>query len=179
VTSASAHVRKNKENDWEKHDQNTARFQKEKTGTGKHTSVLITGRVPGDTPDVSVYDPAAQTVQGPPAGPLEPLLHVQTLTTPLPAGELEYDGQLAHVLDEVAPEMEEYVPPGQREQTAEPASSHVHAQESVTKQNGENEQSRACARIYTHKQDHSMTIRKRGTGKHIGADYRHRSRRHT
>ena len=60
-----------------------------------------------------MYDPAAQTVQGPPAGPLEPLLHVQAITAPLPAGELEYAGQLAHVLDEVAPNMEEYEPLGQ------------------------------------------------------------------
>ena len=69
--------------------------------------------MPGDTPDVSVYDPLEQTVQGPPAGPLEPLLHVQAITAPLPAGELEYDGQLAHVLAEVAPEVEEYMPLGQ------------------------------------------------------------------
>ena len=93
--------------------------------------MLITGTVPGDTPDEPLYDPAAQTVQGPPAGPLEPLLHVQAITAPLPSGELEYDGQLAHVLAEVAPEIEEYVPPGQREQDAEPASSHVHVQASA------------------------------------------------
>ena len=57
-----------------------------------------------------MYDPAAQTVQDPPAGPLEPLLHVQLNTASLPAGESEYDGQIAHVLEEVAPDVEEYLP---------------------------------------------------------------------
>ena len=93
--------------------------------------MLFSFSVPGDTPDEPLYDPAAQTVQGPPAGPLEPLLHVQAITAPLPAGELEYDGQLAHVLDEVAPKMEEDVPPGHISQDAEPASCHVHAQAST------------------------------------------------
>ena len=84
--------------------------------------MLITGSAPGDTPAEPLYDPAAQTVQGPPAGPLEPLLHVQSLKASLPAGELEYDGQFAaHVL---APEVEEYVPPGQRAQDVEPATAH-------------------------------------------------------
>ena len=99
-----------------------------------------------------MYDPAAQTVQDPPAGPLEPLLHVQSITASLPAGELEYDGQLAHVLEEVAPEADEYLPLGQlahvleevapeaeeyfpsaqRSQEAEPATAHVHPQASAS-----------------------------------------------
>ena len=74
-----------------------------------------------------MYDPAAQTVQDPPAGPLEPLLHVQSITASLPAGESEYDGQLAHVLEEVAPEAEEYLPLGQTAQEAVPATARVHA----------------------------------------------------
>ena len=45
--------------------------------------------------------------------------------------EYEPLGQLAHVLDEVAPEIEEYVPLGQRSQDAEPENAHVHAQASA------------------------------------------------
>ena len=70
-------------------------------------------------------------MQGPPAGPFQPLLHVQSLKASLPAGELEYDEQLAHVLAEVAPEVEEYLPSAQTAQDAEPASPHVHTQASV------------------------------------------------
>ena len=79
-----------------------------------------------------MYDPAAQTVQDPPAGPLEPLLHVQSIMASLPAGESEYDGQLAHVLEEVAPEAEENSPSAQRSQEAEPATAHVHPQASAS-----------------------------------------------
>ena len=79
-----------------------------------------------------MYDPAAQTVQVPPAGPLEPLLHVQSITASLPAGESEYDGQLAQVLEEVAPEADEYLPSAQRTQEAEPATARVHPQTSAS-----------------------------------------------
>ena len=43
-------------------------------------------------------------------GPLEPRLHVQSLCALLPTGELELAGQLPHVLEDVAPEVVEYLP---------------------------------------------------------------------
>ena len=64
--------------------------------------------------------PAVQIVQGPPSGPLDPLLHVQSLRAWLPDGDDDREGQLEHVLDVVAPEVVEYVPPTQRVQEAEP-----------------------------------------------------------
>ena len=60
--------------------------------------------------------PAVQIVQGPPSGPLDPLLHVQALRASLPdvhnPGTHVDDraGQLKHMLDVGAPEVVEYVP---------------------------------------------------------------------
>ena len=64
--------------------------------------------------------PAVQIAQGPPSGPLDPLLHVHSLRAWLPDGDDDREGQLEHVLDVVAPEIVEYVPPAQRAQEAEP-----------------------------------------------------------
>ena len=61
-----------------------------------------------------------QRVQDPPLGPLDPMLHVQSLGAWLPDGDDDREGQLEHVLDVVAPEIVEYVPPAQRAQEAEP-----------------------------------------------------------
>ena len=61
-----------------------------------------------------------QRVQDPPLGPLDPMLHVQSLGAWLPDGDDDREGQLEHVLDVVAPEVVEYVPPAQRAQDAEP-----------------------------------------------------------
>ena len=49
--------------------------------------------------------PAVQIVQGPPSGPLNPLLHIQSLRAWLPYGDDDREGQLEHVLDVVAPEV--------------------------------------------------------------------------
>ena len=76
----------------------------------------------GDATEL-VYVPAVQLVQDPPSGPikpLDPLLHVQSLRTSLPDGDDDWDGQLEHVLDAVAPEIVEYLPPTQRAQEAGP-----------------------------------------------------------
>ena len=67
-----------------------------------------------------MYVPAVQIVQGPPSGPLDPLLHVHLLRAWLPDGDDDREGQLEHVLDVVAPEIVEYVPPAQRVQDAGP-----------------------------------------------------------
>jgi len=67
-----------------------------------------------------VYVPAVQIVQGPPSGPLDPLLHVHSLRAWLPDGDDDWRGQLEHVLDVAAPSISEYVSPAQRAQEAEP-----------------------------------------------------------
>ena len=64
-------------------------------------------------PEEVLYVPAGHLVQGPPSGPLEPLSHSQALAALLPAGEEDRGGQLLHVLEELAPVVEEYVPAGQ------------------------------------------------------------------
>ena len=46
----------------------------------------------------------------PPLGPVDPLLHTQSLTALLPAGESELEGQLLQVPDDVAPTVLEYFP---------------------------------------------------------------------
>ena len=67
-----------------------------------------------------MYVPAVQIVQGPPSGPLDPLLHVHSLRAWLPDGDDDWRGQLEHVLDVAAPSISEYVSPAQRAQEAEP-----------------------------------------------------------
>ena len=69
---------------------------------------------------MNLYLPAVQRVQDPPLGPLDPMLHVQSLGAWLPDGDDDREGQLEHVLDVVAPEIVEYMPPAQRAQEAEP-----------------------------------------------------------
>ena len=64
--------------------------------------------------------PATHCMHSPPSGPLDPLLHIQSLRELLPDGDDDRGGQLEHVLDVVAPEVAEYVPAAQRTQDAEP-----------------------------------------------------------
>jgi hypothetical protein len=45
----------------------------------------------------TLYFPAAHAVHGPPSGPVDPALQVQSVEAALPAGELEFDGQALHV----------------------------------------------------------------------------------
>ena len=47
-------------------------------------------------PTVLLYVPAGQGAHDPPSGPEEPALQVQAVTTKLPTGELEFDGQVSH-----------------------------------------------------------------------------------
>ena len=82
--------------------------------------VLPTQRAQGAEPGELLYVPAVQIVQNPPLRPLDPMLHVQSLGALLPDGDDDREGQLEHVLDVVAPEVVEYVPPTQRAQEAEP-----------------------------------------------------------
>ena len=68
-------------------------------------------------PGELLYVPAVQLVQGPPSGPLDPLLHVQSLRASLPwlhefpTHVDDRAGQPKHMLD--APEVLEYLPMSQ------------------------------------------------------------------
>jgi hypothetical protein len=60
-------------------------------------------------------------VQVTPSGPVDPLLHLQSDTDELPAGEFEFVGhEPLHVEMEMAPDAAEYVPPLQSVHTADP-----------------------------------------------------------
>ena len=65
-----------------------------------------------------LYVPAVHTVHSPPSGPEEPALQVQLVKAELPAGELEFVGQVMHV--EIAVTAVEYVPAPQSVQLADP-----------------------------------------------------------
>lgn len=69
-----------------------------------------------------LYLPAvhAGDVHGPPSGPDEPTLHVHKVKAELPAGELEYVGQVEQVASNVAPVTAEYRPDGQLRHKAVP-----------------------------------------------------------
>ena len=82
--------------------------------------VPLSQRAQDAEPGELLYVPAVQLVQDPPVEPLDPMLHVQSLGAWLPDGDDDREGQLEHVLDVVAPEIVEYVPPAQRAQEAEP-----------------------------------------------------------
>ena len=69
---------------------------------------------------MALYSLTAHAVHVPPFWPLYPLLHVQSLWASLPDGDDDWEGQFEHVLDVVAPEVVEYVPPTQRTQEREP-----------------------------------------------------------
>ena len=66
--------------------------------------------VHGTDPADDLYLPSTHTVQMPPFGPDEPALQMQFVKAALPAGEMEFDGQLMHVDD---PTAVEYVPTSQ------------------------------------------------------------------
>ena len=70
-------------------------------------------------PADALYLPATHCEHIPTSGPLDPLLHVHSLRAWLPNDDDDREGQLEHVLDVVAPEVVEYVPPVQRAQDAE------------------------------------------------------------
>jgi len=57
-------------------------------------------------PEDVLYFPGTQAVQGPPSGPVYPVLHLQLCNVPLATGEFEFDG---HVVHEAAPPSE-YLP---------------------------------------------------------------------
>jgi hypothetical protein len=66
-------------------------------------------------PVALLYLPAAHGEQTPPSGPEKPTLHVQVATA---VGELEFVGQLIHVVAVVAPTVAENFPAAQSVQTA-------------------------------------------------------------
>ena len=47
-------------------------------------------------PNVALYVPTPQSMQGPPLGPVDPALHVQSAKASLPAAELDCAGQAVH-----------------------------------------------------------------------------------
>jgi hypothetical protein len=61
-------------------------------------------------PGTDLYFPAAQTAQGPPAGPEVPASQIQELAEPDPGELAEFAGQCTHVFALVAPTSAEYVP---------------------------------------------------------------------
>ncbi len=65
----------------------------------------------------ALYVPAVHTVHRPPSGPEEPVLHVQLVKAELPPGELEFVGQVTHVITAT---VVEYVPAPQSVQLADP-----------------------------------------------------------
>mgnify|MGYP007083791800 CR=1 FL=1 len=48
-------------------------------------------------PNTILYFPATHEVHGPPSGPVEPALQVQSVETKLPVRELEFAGHCMHV----------------------------------------------------------------------------------
>ena len=65
-----------------------------------------------------LYVPAVHAVHSPPCVPHEPALQVQLVKAELPAGELEFVGQVMHV--EITVTAVEYVPAPQSVQLADP-----------------------------------------------------------
>ena len=61
-------------------------------------------------PGTDLYFPAAQTAQGPPAGPEVPASQIQELAEPDPGELAEFAGQFTQVFALVAPTSAEYVP---------------------------------------------------------------------
>jgi hypothetical protein len=76
-----------------------------------------------DPADV-LYVPAVHAVHRPPSGPEEPVLHVQLVKTELPAGELEFVGQVMQVIAATAVE---YVPAPQAVQKTDAVDEYVPA----------------------------------------------------
>ena len=62
--------------------------------------------------------PVKHAVHVPPSGPDEPVLQVQLVKAALPAGELEFDGQVMHVA--APPAAEEYFPAPQSVHAEDP-----------------------------------------------------------
>jgi hypothetical protein len=67
-----------------------------------------------------LYFPATHSAQGPPFGPVDPVLQVQLVKDALPSGELEFGGQALHFEMAVAPTAAEYVPAPQGVQVTVP-----------------------------------------------------------
>ena len=63
------------------------------------------------SPVPALYLPAPHPTHGPPSPPVNPALHVQFHTPPLPAGASECAGHAVHALSPVAPTAPEYLPP--------------------------------------------------------------------
>jgi hypothetical protein len=74
-------------------------------------------------PFTSLYDPVMHAVQVAPSGPVYPLLHVQLVSTLLPAPEYVCAGHALHVDSKCSPVSVEYFPCGQRVHAEEPFTS--------------------------------------------------------
>jgi hypothetical protein len=68
----------------------------------------------------ALYFPVAQFAHVPPSGPVHPALQMQLDKVELATGELEFVGQVLHVVLVVAPDAIEYVPAPQSEHVAVP-----------------------------------------------------------
>ena len=95
--------------------QSMCRLHSHYTGQPCHNRIGVSSHV-FIHPDV-LYVPAVHAVHRPPSGPEEPVLHVQLVKAELPAGELEFVGQVMHVITATAVE---YVPAPQSVQLADP-----------------------------------------------------------
>jgi len=74
----------------------------------------------GVEPATSLYVPAAQMVQGPALGPMDPALQIQSAAVVLPAGAFELSLQASQFARAVLPMTVEYVPTGQFSQALVP-----------------------------------------------------------
>lgn len=71
-------------------------------------------------PDAILYFPGTHRVHGPPWDPVDPALQVQLAKVPLPASELEFDGQVKHADSATAPVLVEYLPTPQSKHKVDP-----------------------------------------------------------
>ena len=79
----------------------------------------VTQSVHASGPATPLYVPARHLVQGPPLGPDDPALQVQSACSSLAAGALEFGGHVWHTSD-VAPTTIEYLPSKQLVHEASP-----------------------------------------------------------
>ena len=78
-------------------------------------------------PVTTLYLPATHDVQGPPSGPVEPLLHAQDARDALPATEVVFAGQPVQTPDLFAAAITENLPAGQLVHTGDPIAENLPA----------------------------------------------------
>jgi hypothetical protein len=102
----------------------------ENDGQARHVAIDVAATAPEyvfapqsvhvPTPDTGLYFPTTHKVQSDGPVPDDPALQVHNAKVPLPDGELEFVGQVLHVVLVVAPDAIEYVPAPQSEHVAAP-----------------------------------------------------------